>query len=86
MNRPFTDADGGQRFRYHHTEGTLEFPLDDPGSAEEGQGILWFDNQLTHEGAGWVYVSPRDVDRLCSCCGDVKPEGQSCGCFDNNSQ
>lgn len=27
-----------------------------------------------------------DTDRLCESCGSKKPEGQSCGCFDNHCQ
>lgn len=72
MDRPFTDSDGGKRFRfvrdYRSTSvskfvgqaGDLEFPLQDPGSAFDGEGVLWFGP--VDDRTGWDYVSPAEVE------------------------
>lgn len=71
MTEPFTPDDDGQRFSLSQTDepdaqGRLEFPLDDPGDAEPGQGILWLDEPHIVDGEPWhwYYVSPSDVRRL----------------------
>lgn len=69
MNRPFTETDNGKRFvwrgrpAYRMTTGRLEFPLTDPGSAEPGEGILWFDKP-DEDGSAWDYVAPQDVEEV----------------------
>ena len=68
MTRPFTAADSGKRFRlncpdskFHGRVGELEgFPLWDPGSAEPGEGVIWFGPVDDRD--GWDYVSPADVE------------------------
>ena len=72
MNRPFTSADSGKYFRFVGDRpstaskfvgriGQLEgFPLMDPGSAEPGEGVLWFGPEGDRD--GWAYVSPSEVE------------------------
>ncbi len=68
MNRKFRKSDSGRKFRlndpsskFHDRVGELEgFPLADPGSAEPGEGILWFGPVDDRD--GWDYVKPSDVE------------------------
>ena len=58
MNRPFTADDNERTFKLLESGeyGRLEYPLEDPGTAEPGQGILWV------PASGWYYVSPAQVE------------------------
>lgn len=60
---PFTAEENGKRMfsKHHQRWGTLEYPLTDPGTAREGEGILWFEVPLT-DGSHWDYVHPVDFD------------------------
>jgi hypothetical protein len=60
MNRPFTPDDNEQLFRFEGHLGRLEYPLEDPGSAEPGEGIIWYLRK--RNGAGWDYVKPSEVE------------------------
>lgn len=73
MNRSFTAADDGKRFRLtRHNgiviDGHLEYPLADPAGVQAGVGILWFDapQRIGENGTewSWLYVSPDEVTPL----------------------
>ena len=67
MKREFRASDGGRRFRmvdvpdsrFNGRRGELEFPLTDPGSAEPGEGVLWFGPRDNRD--GYDYVAPKNV-------------------------
>jgi hypothetical protein len=61
VNRPFTKDDDGKYFRatagaFFGEVGRLEFPLQDPGSAKEGEGIVWF------KAGRWDYFRPEHLE------------------------
>ena len=66
--------------------------LIDAESAEKARAIVESDDSCwgTLED-GWEhtddsYAAIERIEAICSACGAVKPDGQSCGCFDNGSE